>query len=82
MSAFYFFSKEQLQKLKLDDLLKLAGYYDVKYDKKLTDVDSVIRGILSAQENIHDYGYTAPESEPQGVSARIKRIRDSNRKEE
>lgn len=82
MGTFYFFSDEQLKKLKLDDLIKLAGYYHVRYDKDKPNEDKIIRGILLAQERLHDYGYVSDDSQSHGMSVRVKRIQENSRKEQ
>ena len=82
MSAFYFFTGEQLKKLKTDDLLKLAGYYHVEYNTKKPDEEKIIKDIISAQERIYEFIGFGSEPQPSGMSARIRRIREQNRKEE
>jgi hypothetical protein len=83
MSAFYFFSGEQLKKLKTDDLLKLAGYYHVTYNIKKPDEETIIKDIILAQEKVYEFlGASSSEPEPSGMSVRVRRIRETNRKEE
>ena len=82
MPSFYMFSEEQLRKLKINDLLKLANYYHVPYTKSKPNADKIIQDVLEAQSHHNDNNYvSAGDAEPPGASARILRIRASNRKE-
>ena len=80
MPSFYFFSEEQLRKLKQSDLLKLANYYHVPYTKSKPDTQNIINDILDAQKH-HNDDYMSDDPAPDGMSVRIRRIRESNRKE-
>ncbi len=74
MPSFYFFSEEQLRKLKVNDLLKLANYYHVTYTKNKPNVEHIIIDILKAQKtHSFEIGFVI-DAEPQTMSVRVKRI--------
>jgi hypothetical protein len=75
MPSFYFFSEEQLRKLKVNDLLKLANYYHVAYTKSKPNVNRIITDILKAQKtHSFEFGFTVSDPEPQTMSVRVQRI--------
>lgn len=78
MGTFYFFSDEQLRKLKLADLLKLASYYHVTYTERKPNVEHIISDILKAQKTRSFVEYSgASNPEPATMSVRVQRIYDS-----
>lgn len=77
MGAFYFFSDEQLRRLKVPDLLKLAGYYHVTYTKSKPNMERIIKDILEAQKTQSFMYAGANSSEPATMSVRVQRIYES-----
>ncbi len=81
MPSFYMFSEEQLRKLKMNDLLKLANYYHVEYVKSRPNQNLIIEKILKSQVTHQDSYIGATSDEQSGMSARIRRIREANKQE-
>ena len=81
MPSFYMFSEEQLRKLKIRDLLKLANYYHVEYSKTKPNADTIIVRILKAQQSHNDDYIGTASDEPQKMSVRVRRIYEQNRQE-
>ena len=68
-----YFSGEQLDRLKRKDLVKIASYYKIGFDKKLTknQLRDLIWNSFNAPEMVYFEGMEAP------MSTRIRRIKES-----
>lgn len=71
---FFFFSVDRLRELKLDDLKKLADYYDVSYNKN-TSPKTIIDKIMKTQRD-YQWNYSSVEETEKPMSVRIRRIKE------
>lgn len=73
MTSIYVFSEEQLSKLKLSDLRKLATYYGIEYVKH-TPPKSLIKKIIAKQREIVEKESGIDEDDTNPKSVMVKRI--------
>jgi len=75
MNKDLYFSEEQLGRLDRSDLIKVASYYKLRYDKKASkeQLQDLIWDSFNALESIEADAMSAP------MSVRIRRIKESNK---
>ncbi len=69
------FTLNELKRLTVDDLIKLAKYYDVHVESNWSKAKIVEALLLNQVQNVAE----APSASETGISVRIKRIQEQNR---
>lgn len=76
----FFFTKSELHKMHVDDLKKLANYFEAKYPDNIKK-DKLIDLVYDGQMKWLRENSFSPTDEPAKMSVKVQRIYDELRKE-